>query len=771
MNDITQRATLRKQLLDNGYRPLPLIDKGIRIKGWVRDDITPEWVARFDRSAQYPNTGIRCDDLIAFDIDVLDGEMAYAIDEHISNRIGKSDLCRVGQWPKRLVLYRVKGRLPDTSSRTGKYEQGEDKHQVELLCTRGRQFAAYGIHPGTKKPYYWDDYGDPLSVPFKELPTVTVKMALKVLEEIDEMFSQRWNLTKYAPGGERGLGGESEYDLTDHTKLEYEGELTTWGDLKGSLTSDGGFGNLMREQGEMGDSGSIHFFVAGGSGAPCAHDFPRDCTHWESLYNEDLATLLTTAVLDAPTAAVDNLFVPGEYRDLLNDHILLNDKTVRRLSNPLRAYSIDGFRGNRKHLTVQHPEDPKKTIPMVSCWEMDPDTLRADYAAMRPDKPRDDIIRERKDKIFNTYFPPDHPTAGGEADTAFEFIEHLIPDATDRDLFIQWHALKVAHPHYRMHGLVMVTPAYGTGRGTWTQILQKLFGSQYVREISLSQLIGHDGQSQFNDYMAESLIVSVPEAFEEREDQSKWATRHAAYEQLKLVCEPVSTEQLIKRKYGHNSTEKVFASIQVSSNHLDALAIESGDRRLLVIDNTETPLVNAPDDLYSRIQVWKDSPANIGALYHEMLTIAAEGIDYQPFGQPPMTPAKRRMIESSQSDADKAFDYMVDEARGAVVTPSQWRQFAIKARTDLQLDLPLGERLDAVLTAVLQKRGRRIDALAGRQLKVKATPVRPWIIRDFARWKGNTDLAEIRAEILKNGDPGGGVVAFPGAGKNPGVSP
>jgi hypothetical protein len=226
------------------------------------------------------------------------------------------------------------------------------------------------------------------------------------------------------------------------------------------------------------------------------------------------------------------------------------------------------------------------------------------------------------------------------------------------------------------------------------------------------------------------------------------------------VIDPIAAKHYIKRKYGKNSSETVYASLLISSNHVDALAIEPKDRRIIVIDNTELPLWDAPGNLIERIQIWKDSPANIGALHRE-LRARAPSVRYDPFGEPPLTPAKERMIEAGQSDADQAFEYMVETAPGDIVTPAQWRAFASQARTTLQLDLPLGDKLDAALTAVIQKRGRRLEALGKGQIKIKGSPQRPWIIRNFDTWKGNNEMPAIRAEILKNGAPGGSVIQFP----------
>ena len=448
---------------------------------------------------------------------------------------------------------------------------------------------------------------------------------------------------------------------------------------------------------------------------------------------------------------------------MIENCVMLRDKTVRRLDHPMRVYPLDGFLRSMQHLQVPDPNppasNPHKQIPFTKLWERDVATLKADYAAMRPDYPDEDILKRGSEQVMNTYLPPQHPERGGEANTFWEFISHLLPSKGDDKIFLDWLAHKVQHPGDRMHGMVMVTPAYGTGRGTLVQIMQKLFGIEYVNEVELSDLIGSTGQSQYNSYLADSLMVTVAEALEEREDISKWTARHVAYERLKMVCDPVSQKMHVRRKYGRNSSEQIFASLFISSNHVDALAIEPGDRRLIVLDNCEVPLVDAPGDLYGRIHEWKDKNTNIGKLERVMLNRACE---YAAFGAPPITAAKTRMVDAGQSDVDRLFELFVEQAEGDLATAAQWRQFAHKARMKYDLDLPSDPtRRDNALAVVIAQKSRRIDTLPKAGIKVKGRPVRPWIIRNFGAWKVAPDTNRIREEILRNGDPGGAVVELP----------
>ena len=753
-NNSTNRAQLRKTLLSHGYKPLPLIDKGIRIKGWVSADITSDWLDQYARNGKFLNTGLRCDDLIAFDIDVLDDALADGCEALIEQQCGPTELCRVGRWPKRLLLYRLTGDKPPHSARTGRYTHGGDTHQVELLCTSGRQFAAFGVHPGTGQDYAWLDGQSPLTVAYRDLPAVTFEQAQRALEGLDTLFVESGGNPVLA-SSTYSVNGAVAHDLLDGLAVEVDGAETTWGELKVSLDENGCFGNLKRENGEFGDSGAVHFYRTGTSNALCAYDFARDCLHYEPV----VADALPDALTDLPDAVT--LFDPPELAELLTRWVLIADKTVRNVDNPTCVLTYDGFKLTRSHLTIAAPtaKNPMATQPAVDVWLKDPRTLRADRAQLRPDCRGEVIINESGITAFNTYTPPVFD-GGGEVDTALDFIEHLVPDETQRTLFIDWHALKVANPDWRMHSLILVTPMFGTGRGTWMQILQALMGEEYVTEVTLSQLAGRGGQAEYNDFLADSLIVGVPEALEEKPDQTRWQARHLAYEQIKTICDPATQRMHIKRKYGRNGPDRVFASFVISTNHQDAFAMEAGDRRFVVLENTTTPLVKADGGLYQRIHTWKKDLRNIGAL-HRYLRARADSVTYDPFGDPPMTAAKQRMVEESQSDIDRLFTLFVEEADGDLCTPHQWRSFALNARMKYDLDLPIGSKFDHAVAGVLKKHGRRVNALGTRGLSINNTMCRVWILRNSERWSSESDRDIVRLEVLKNGDAGGMVAQLP----------
>ncbi len=758
MNDNTKTLQLRNTLLDNGYRPIPIKGKRTLIKGWTHDTIDVAWTAKHckrhprGQTIPYPHTGIRCDDLVAFDIDVLDENLADECESIVLDMCGGEPLCRIGRFPKRLLLYR----LDDTGLRplrTGKY----GGHRVEIMSTPGQQFAAFSIHPGTKEPYVWLDAdgepgASPLDTPRADLSPVDVQTVTDCVAAL-EVHLEATGLEKQAHGHSIESSAAVVYDLQDSTPILVDSTPTTWAEVKTMLPV---FGNLMRENGAFGDSNGVHFMTSDVTGEPCAHDFARDVTHHEAVVSEDLADVLP----EQPDAS-PGMFCEDGMTRLLNNYVLLADKTVRNVYHPEDTISYDGFKNQNGHWTVPAPTptQPHKTVEAVTAWRQHPRTKRADKAVLRPDLPDEVLIEEEHRTLMNTYNPPKHVT-GGEIDTVMEFIEHLVPKASDREIFLDWHALKMANPHWRMHGLLMVTEIFGTGRGTWSNIVQALFGRAYVSDVPFSRLVGQGGQSEYTEYLANSLIVTAQEALDERDDRSKWQSRRIAYETLKLICDSSASHMYISRKYGKNSTEAIYASILISTNHADALVIPGTDRRLIVLGNSDLPLVDAPNNLSDRIHAWKDVPANIGTLAAYLKDRAA-GAKYDPFGHPPMTSAKRFMIALSQSGIDELYAMFVEDAKGDVAVFYQWKSWATAHINHVDSQLPEGSNFEAALNSIWKVKVAAFEDVHWEKMKISGLSLLPRIIRNKSKWKSCVKNAEIRNEVLKNGSVAAEIMKMP----------
>lgn len=168
------------KLVDAGYRIIPIMpgtkrpgrydgEKWGELARWTEMNAQQVHV---DLWSKWPGCGIGIltGEVVAIDIDILDESVAVAIGEVFQQKLGRTDLIRVGKSPKALYLYRTEEPFTKISL-----------HPIEVLGV-GQQFVAYATHPETGKPYSWP-LECPHETPVSALPLVTREQVLAAAEE------------------------------------------------------------------------------------------------------------------------------------------------------------------------------------------------------------------------------------------------------------------------------------------------------------------------------------------------------------------------------------------------------------------------------------------------------------------------------------------------------------------------------------------------------------------------------------------------------------
>ena len=154
---------------------------------------TVEGWARLRDIADHPGLGLACGRAAAADVDVYDPELADAIEALAIEHLGTTPLRRVGQPPKRLLVYQVEdGPLP--KAQTPELLKGDLKAKVEVLG-QGQQFVAFGVHPVTGLPFAWDG-PTPETVPLDELPAVTQEQVELFVADAEHLLREAGYRTK-----------------------------------------------------------------------------------------------------------------------------------------------------------------------------------------------------------------------------------------------------------------------------------------------------------------------------------------------------------------------------------------------------------------------------------------------------------------------------------------------------------------------------------------------------------------------------------------------
>ena len=184
------------------------------------------------------------------------------------------------------------------------------------------------------------------------------------------------------------------------------------------------------------------------------------------------------------------------------------------------------------------PRGGVKTRSPVEDWLIARTRLSIRREEMRPDRPRP-TFTENGYAIFNRYRPPTHPTEGGDLAAFDAFFTRLVPDAAERAWLWQWLAHKMRRPWVPMIAVIMVAEKFGSGRGTLFEILDLLFGADYVVPCAYGELTGTSAGARFNARLADALLTVVNEAV--AEDSEQQAQRRLAYDALKIAIEPSPT--------------------------------------------------------------------------------------------------------------------------------------------------------------------------------------------------------------------------------------
>jgi Bifunctional DNA primase/polymerase, N-terminal len=150
-------------IVDNGYSVVPVLPgtKKPRFKKWQTacfKDTDSNFLTRHVANKPTDSVGLACGTKItAIDIDETDPVLADQMHQIAREELGYTPLVRYGEYPRRVLVYRT-GEPMDTA-RFGKFD----------VLGRGGKFVAFGIHPGTGKPYFWPE-DNPSDTDIETLP-------------------------------------------------------------------------------------------------------------------------------------------------------------------------------------------------------------------------------------------------------------------------------------------------------------------------------------------------------------------------------------------------------------------------------------------------------------------------------------------------------------------------------------------------------------------------------------------------------------------------
>lgn len=262
-------------------------------------------------------------------------------------------------------------------------------------------------------------------------------------------------------------------------------------------------------------------------------------------------------------------------------------------------------------------------------------------------------------RYFNTYKEGSLPTVVCDQAIIQNFLKHLQFLTTTKvayELLLDWLAFSVQYPWRRMTWAYMIlTPNYGVGKDPLFKMMQRILGKGNCSRIDEKML--DSTKNSFNGYMSEKTMLLLDEI------------HNASYLDLKSFI--TDDSKSINHKYGQMRMEDLFCSVLMFSNHIDAVRIPEGDRRIYtaVCYEERRQELGYYTELFDSINHSDTVPA------HFMAFLRAR--DVSKFGwnrTPPMTAAKRTMITTSMPYAQRVIESMFEDELGPcmfdIITPS-----------------------------------------------------------------------------------------------------
>lgn len=289
-----------------------------------------------------------------------------------------------------------------------------------------------------------------------------------------------------------------------------------------------------------------------------------------------------------------------------------------------------------------------------------------------------------------------------------EHVEYLVPDDDAREFLYDWLAHIEQKPGELPHvHCLMVTETQGIGRNWLGSVLARVWAGNVALDVDLVKLL--DGG--FNGRLSHKILAVVNELRE------GGINRYTNAQRFRTFMTDETRE--INPKYGRQFIE--FNSVRwlMFSNHYDALPLDHFDRRAYVIENAT---IARDEKYYRRLYVLPRDQLFIASVREWLRRRDISG--FNPGMRAPETEAKRRVIEASKSEAEKAMDDLV----------AGWPKDCITAE-DLRVQL-FGEKASSKDWRSLHHVTERAECkLYPKRIYNKRNEgIRVWILRNPERW-------------------------------------
>jgi hypothetical protein len=240
--------------------------------------------------------------------------------------------------------------------------------------------------------------------------------------------------------------------------------------------------------------------------------------------------------------------------------------------------------------------------------------------------------------FFNTWRPGPiaaHPLDVSEADIGvwLDHVKFVLPDPTARDLFLDWCAYLVQTPGGKINWAYVLTGGQGIGKDMMLSPVMDIIGRYNRAEIR-----ARDIESQWT-WWAESQVIVL-------EELPPYHKKNL-YEDLKSLVSVAQGSVVVNKKGIGQYYVRNIQNWIIFSNHSDALALEEDDRRYFIY---ASPAEKRSPKYYRGLA--KAFQERGFLAYLAGWLVERDLAAFDPGAAPPMTEAKRAMIDAARDPAE-----------------------------------------------------------------------------------------------------------------------
>lgn len=257
-------------------------------------------------------------------------------------------------------------------------------------------------------------------------------------------------------------------------------------------------------------------------------------------------------------------------------------------------------------------------------------------------------------KVYVNLYSRTHPEPDvlrmAEAGEIFlEHIRNLIAEPEYATLLVDFMAYIVQNPGAKIRWAVLLQGAQGCGKTALSEVMKAVVGGEHVMQVDNEAIRG-----QWNDWAYGHQLVVLEEV------RVAGQNRHDIMNRLKPL---ISNDQVcINQRHRDSRNVDNIANYMLFTNHHDALALSSGDRRYFVLKSrmqTRESVEALGPQYFSRLfAMLRDNAAGLRAWFEHYQISPG----FCPDGHAPDTTYRREMVTEASGDLSVAMHEVIEDS-------------------------------------------------------------------------------------------------------------